>query len=86
MRLIRKLAPATKRIEYFGAEFDVNIRTVAIATDENGIVYAYSERPCIEIDTYFKEELREYWRGSFLDPIAEVDPTTIKWKESLKIL
>lgn len=71
----------TKKVDYFGLELKVPEETVAIATDEDGMVYFYTKIP--ETDEHIWVSDSNHSIDGFL--LGE-DIVIEDWKESLLVL
>lgn len=79
MKLIEICEKETKQVNYFGIELTVDADVDFLATDKDGYIYAYYNKPGAISKS-------EFWvqKESFMPhPIAKVDLGDKDWKETL---
>lgn len=65
--------------QYFGLTLEIPRNTVAVATDANGAVFAYTDKP--QADTMFPE-----WVGVEYKRLGTIDLDGTDWKDTLVLV
>ncbi|NHB87842.1 hypothetical protein [Photorhabdus tasmaniensis] len=78
MKLIKSLTTETKNVDYFGIQLTVLRLVEYLATDEDGLIYAYREEPKLDDWAWLASKF-----DSFCMPVAIVDLENVDWKDTL---